>query len=184
MTINHEEMVILVDEQDRELGLEEKLRAHELGLLHRAFSVFIFRRNGNIVELLLQQRQQYKYHCGGLWTNTCCSHPRAGENVVAAGQRRLQEEMGFSSKLEVAGTFKYRAEFTNGLIEHEYDHVLVGSYKGESIIVDPLEVQAYNWISVSDLQSNLVAEPKLYTPWLAKALEIALTTNVVLPTFI
>ena len=176
MITNTSEMVILVDDQDKQLGTEEKLRAHSLGLLHRAFSVFIFRGEADNLELLLQQRQIDKYHCGGLWTNTCCSHPRLGEAVVQAGQRRLTEEMGITSALQPAGAFTYRAEFANGLIEHEYDHVLVGTYAGDQIKINPSEFEAYRWVKVDELRNNLVTEPHLYTPWLSMALEIARET--------
>lgn len=164
-----EEQVVLVDKDNNTIGTAEKMHAHQLGLLHRAFSVFVFNQHG---ELLLQQRQQDKYHCGGLWTNTCCSHPRLHESVVAAGERRLQEEMGFCTDLQLLGTFTYRAKFANALIEHEYDHVLVGKYAGEKIQCDPNEVQAYKWISLEDLTLDLQQNPHLYTPWLDLALNI------------
>lgn len=172
MTNNASEMVVLVDDQDNELGLEEKIRAHEKGLLHRAFSVFIFRNTGDVPELLLQQRNINKYHCGGLWTNTCCSHPRAGEEIVSAGERRLQEEMGLHAKLQHVGAFKYRAEFANGLVEHEFDHVLVGTYNGSKLEFNVDEVQSYRWLSIADLKSSLATNPEQYTPWLASALAI------------
>lgn len=176
MTSNSSEMVILVDEQDNNIGLEEKMRAHELGLLHRAFSVFILRKHEQRLELLLQQRQQNKYHCGGLWTNTCCSHPRVGETAVQAGERRLMEEMGMTAVLQEIGSFMYRAEFTNGLVEHEFDHVLVGMYNGEDIQFNTMEVQAYKWVTIADLKLDLAKNAHLYTPWLANALAI-LETN-------
>src|SRR5262245_48260979 len=108
-----QESVILVDEQDQILGTEEKIRAHELGLLHRAFSVFVYRKTKNDVELLLQQRHFEKYHCGGLWTNTCCSHPRLSETIVEAAERRLKEEMSLTLPLTPIGNFIYRAAFSN-----------------------------------------------------------------------
>ncbi len=164
-----EEMVILVNEQDQPLGVAEKLQAHQLGLLHRAFSIFII---NNQQEVLLQQRHVDKYHCGGLWTNTCCSHPRANETVLAAAQRRLYEEMGLQLQLQVLQSFIYRAEFSNGLIEHEYDHVLLGHYKGETIKISPAEVQAYAWVSITALPQKIAQNPELYTPWLKPALDI------------
>ena len=118
------EEVILVDEHDREIGSGEKLQIHQEGKLHRAFSVLVFNWKQ---ELLLQKRKETKYHSGGLWTNTCCSHPRPGELTLEAAQRRLHEEMGLTCPLREVGNFIYRAEFENGLIEHEYDHVLAGS---------------------------------------------------------
>jgi isopentenyl-diphosphate delta-isomerase len=130
------EMIVLVDKNDNQIGLAEKMQAHEHGLLHRAFSVFIVRTNVNGYEILMQQRNSNKYHCGGLWTNTCCSHPRDQENIIQAAQRRLQEEMGLQIDLQEIGTFTYRAAFSNGLVEHEYDHVMLGFYKGEEFTVN------------------------------------------------
>jgi isopentenyl-diphosphate delta-isomerase type 1 len=174
------ETVILVNEHDQEVGTEEKMLAHKMGLLHRAFSVFIYRRQDNNLEFLLQRRQLTKYHCGGLWTNTCCSHPRLQESVQMAAERRLKEEMSLSIPLTVVGSFIYQASFDNGLIEHEFDHVLIGEYlrekhENDSIQVDPQEVLEYRWIGLSELQQELKENPKLYTPWLKPALEIALT---------
>lgn len=166
------EQVVLVDPQDNQLGLEEKLRAHELGLLHRAFSVFVFDQRGR---LLLQQREQSKYHCGGLWTNTCCSHPRAGEKVQDAAKRRMLEEMGFTCDVQQVGSFIYRAQFANGLIEHELDHVFIGKYTGQDINPNPTEVQAYKWVTVSDLIASLLLKPREYTPWLNLALQVVTT---------
>lgn len=164
------EMVVLVDEHDVEVGSAEKLSAHEQGLLHRAFSVFIFRQKNNRIELLLQQRQQDKYHCGGLWTNTCCSHPRLGETVKQAGERRLQEEMGFSAKLHPIGSFTYRAEFTNGLIEHEFDHTLVGRADFDVVPFNPNEVQDYQWVTLDELEQRMQSHAHMFTPWLTGAL--------------
>lgn len=164
------EMVVLVDEHDNEIGIEEKMMAHKLGLLHRAFSVFIFRKNGDDFEVLLQQRQQDKYHCGGLWTNTCCSHPRQGETIVQAGERRLQEEMGISSKLMPIGSFTYRAEFSNGLVEHEFDHALVGKASVDLIPFNPNEVQDYQWVTLAELEQRMQSHAHMFTPWLSGAL--------------
>lgn len=166
------EMVILVDSQDQQVGTAEKMAAHQQGLLHRAFSVFVLKNTGADLEILMQQRKHDKYHCGGLWTNTCCSHPRQGEEVAQAGMRRLQEEMGLQIPLRVLNSFIYRAEFANGLIEHEYDYVLVGNYNNESININPEEVHDYSWMSLPALQSRLIAEPDLFTPWLQPALNV------------
>ena len=121
------EEVVLVNEKDEAIGTMEKMAAHEKALLHRAFSVFVFNKNG---DLLMQQRAHSKYHSGGLWTNTCCSHPRPGEHVADAANRRLQEEMGFTTSLNKAFDFTYKAAFDNGLTEHEFDHVFIGIYEG------------------------------------------------------
>jgi isopentenyl-diphosphate delta-isomerase len=147
------EQVILVDEHDHPLGTAEKLQAHQEGLCHRAFSVFILRINhAKNVEILLQQRAGTKYHSPLLWTNTCCSHPRPNEDIIAAGQRRLKEEMGIEADLESLGRFHYIAHFTNGLTENEVDHVLVGYCQDDEFHPNQNEVEAYRWISFFDLK--------------------------------
>lgn len=167
------EHVILVDESDRQIGLAEKLNAHRNNLLHRAFSVFIFRKN-NQLELLLQQRALSKYHSPGLWTNTCCSHPRLGEEVIAAGERRLFEELGLSAKLTHLGWFKYNAHFENGLSEHEIDHVLAGQVAPDIVInINPDEIAQCRWITFEALAKEMEETPHLFTPWFKQALEIA-----------
>jgi isopentenyl-diphosphate delta-isomerase len=155
------EQVVLVNELDQEIGLMEKMEAHEKALLHRAFSVFVFNDAG---ELLLQQRAFEKYHSGGLWTNTCCSHPRANEAVLDAANRRLVEEMGFNTPLEKVLEFIYLAEFSNGLTEHEYDHVFIGQYNG-TIVPDPNEVHAYEYRTMESIQASLDANEGLFTAW-------------------
>lgn len=168
------ELVILVTPNDEIIGTEEKIKAHQLGLLHRAFSVFVYRSTVEGIELLLQKRQAQKYHCGGLWTNTCCSHPRLNEPVILAGQRRLKEEMSLEVPLRSAGSFIYRAKFENGLTEHELDHVLLGEYSGQAeICFNPEEVEDYQWILISSLQQALEQKAELYTPWLKPALDLA-----------
>lgn len=169
-----EEKVILVDKNDHEIGVETKLIAHKQGLKHRAFSVFIFHEKSNDPTLLLQQRQEDKYHCGGLWTNTCCSHPRSGENVITAGERRLAEEMGMHVKLTKAGEFQYRAAFDNGLIENEYDHVLIGFSSESTIHFNKDEVANIRWTNITTLLNELESQPEKFTPWLKEALLIAL----------
>jgi isopentenyl-diphosphate delta-isomerase type 1 len=164
------EHVILVDENDKEIGIAEKIQAHRDSLRHRAFSVFIFREQPQL-ELLLQQRANGKYHSAGLWTNTCCSHPKPGEEVVKAGQRRLFEEMGMRAELTSLGWFHYIAHFDNGLTENEIDYVLVGMTDGEEIILNPAEASAYRWITIADLTEELAAAPERFTPWLQEALE-------------
>lgn len=156
------EHVILVDALDNELGSMEKMEAHEKGLLHRAFSVFIFNTKG---EVLLQQRATEKYHSGGLWTNTCCSHPRSGETTVEAGKRRLMEEMGFTCELEALFSFTYKVSLNQGLIEHELDHVLVGTYDG-TIVPNPDEVMNSTWMTLDALICDCQSNPEKYTAWL------------------
>jgi isopentenyl-diphosphate delta-isomerase type 1 len=169
------EHVILVDENDLEIGIAEKIQAHRESLRHRAFSVFIF-RNQPQRELLLQQRAAGKYHSAGLWTNTCCSHPRPGEDILLAGKRRLLEEMGIGAELTSLGWFHYIARFENGLTENEIDHVLVGTISAEEDIAPHRdEVQAYRWVNIPDLKKEILAHPECFTPWLALALEIIKT---------
>ena len=160
------ENVVLVDELDNEIGLMEKIEAHKKGLLHRAFSIFIF---NDKQELLLQQRALSKYHSAGLWSNTCCSHPRKNEQVLAAAERRLQEELGFKTKLKQAFTFIYKAEFDNGLTEHEFDYVFVGNYQA-TIIPNKEEVENYVYQSVENIEQDFLHYPKKYTPWFLIAL--------------
>lgn len=155
------EEVILVDERDVPLGLMEKMEAHRKGLLHRAFSIFVLNHNG---ELLLQQRATHKYHSGGLWTNTVCSHPRDGEDVSDAAHRRLQEEMGFDCPIEKAFEFTYRAELDKGMIEHEYDHLYMGHYE-QNPRPNPEEVMDYTWMHPHEIRQDLQAHPECYTAW-------------------
>jgi len=155
------EQVILVNEQDEVLGVMEKMEAHEKALLHRAFSVFVFNSSN---QLLLQKRALTKYHSAGLWTNTCCSHPRPGELTEAAALRRLQEEMGFTTNLSEAFSFTYRTAFANGLTEHEFDHVLIGIYEG-AIAVNSEEVETYAYRSLEEIASLLEKEPETFTSW-------------------
>lgn len=156
-----EEYVILVNEQDEPQGLMEKMEAHRKALLHRAFSVFVFNDKN---ELLLQQRAQHKYHSPLLWTNTCCSHQRDGENSIEAGLRRLEEEMGFSCNLEEIFSFVYKAPFDNGLTEHELDHVMIGKYN-ENPIINPDEVESYKWCALDDVKQDMTLHPEKYTAW-------------------
>lgn len=156
-----EENVILVNEKDEQIGLMPKLEAHEKAVLHRAFSVFILNDKN---EIMLQQRATHKYHSPLLWTNTCCSHQREGETNVAAGNRRLFEEMGFSTELKDLFHFIYKAPFDNGLTEHELDHVMIGYYNGEPQI-NPDEVASWKWMAIDDVKSDMAANPGIYTVW-------------------
>jgi isopentenyl-diphosphate Delta-isomerase len=160
--------VILVNENDEPIGIMDKLEAHRQAMLHRAFSVFIFNERG---EMLLQQRAHHKYHSGGLWTNACCSHPSPGEATEDAANRRLREEMGFSTSLTKIFDFTYRAEFDNGLVEHEYDHVFLGLYSGP-VRPDPDEVQDYCYKSLDELRQDMENEPDAYTAWFQIALPL------------
>jgi len=159
--MEEEEQVILVNEKDEQIGLMPKMEAHEKALLHRAFSVFIFNDNN---ELMLQQRAFIKYHSPGLWTNTCCSHQRNGESNIQAGKRRLFEEMGFVVNLEESISFIYKAPFDNGLTEHEFDHVMIGNYNDEPII-NPEEVASWKWMSLQAVKDDISKQPELYTEW-------------------
>jgi len=156
-----EENVILVNEQDEQIGLMPKMEAHEKALLHRAFSVFVFNDDN---ELMLQQRALDKYHSPGLWTNTCCSHQRDGETNIEAGKRRLQEEMGFVVDLTESVAFIYKAPFDNGLTEHEYDHVLLGNYNGIPQI-NKEEVADWKWMPLEDVKVDIALYPERYTAW-------------------
>ncbi len=165
------EKVILVDEDDNKIGTEEKLKAHQDGgKLHRCFSIFIFNDKG---ELMLQKRAEQKYHCPDLWTNTCCSHPRPGEPLEEAAHRRIKEEMGFDCPMEEKFTFTYKADFENGLTEHEYDHVYIGKYNGEPD-PNPEEAGDWKWIKPKKLNQDIEKNPERYTPWFKKALDKAL----------
>lgn len=156
-----EEQVILVDERDEKIGLMPKLEAHQKGILHRAFSVFIINDNN---ELMLQQRAMNKYHSPGLWTNTCCSHQRDGETSVEAGKRRLEEEMGFNTPLKETGSIIYKAPFDNGLTEHELDHILIGNFNGIPEI-NQAEVSSWKWMTLEQIQKDIRINPDDYTAW-------------------
>jgi isopentenyl-diphosphate delta-isomerase len=162
--------VILVNEQDEPVGTMEKLEAHRKGLLHRAFSVFIINDAG---EILLQRRALEKYHSPGLWTNACCSHQAPGETTEAAAHRRLQEELGFDCTLREIFTFIYRTEFDNGLTEHEFDHVLLGTYNG-NIYPDKSEVDDYCYLSSGRILEEMKKEPATFTTWFQVALPMVL----------
>ena len=161
MIDQRQEEVILVDENDRPLGTMEKMEAHRKALLHRAFSIFIFNQNG---EMLLQQRAHQKYHSAGLWTNACCSHPRPGEATLEAAIRRLKEELGFTTHLEKIFDFTYKSEFENGLTEFEFDHVFVGAY-GDLVLPNKDEVCDYCYKSLDEVGAALQSDPVSYTSW-------------------
>ena len=155
------EEVILVDTEDQEIGLMEKMQAHREAKLHRAFSVFLLNDQN---EVLLQQRALDKYHCGGMWTNACCSHPREGETLQDAVTRRLEEEMGIACDAQWAYSFIYKADVGGGLVEHEFDHVFVGRFSGIPQ-PDENEVSAWKYVSIEALKQDVEAHPAKYTPW-------------------
>ena len=156
-----EENVILVNQNDEQIGLMPKLEAHEKALLHRAFSVFILNSKN---EVMLQQRAHQKYHSPLLWTNTCCSHQREGESNIEAGCRRLFEEMGFKTELKELFHFIYKAPFDNGLTEHELDHVMIG-YFNESPAINHDEVEDWKWMKIEDIKEDIERQPAIYTVW-------------------
>jgi isopentenyl-diphosphate delta-isomerase len=158
----NKEKVILVDPLDNELGTMEKMEAHRKGKLHRAFSIFIFNSKG---EILLQKRNSEKYHSGGLWSNTCCSHPRLGESTLNAANRRLKEEMGMKANLENIFSFQYKAELDQDLIEHELDHVFIG-YSDDMPKINPEEVENFCYVAPELLEIGLEKHKNEYTEWL------------------
>lgn len=165
------EEVILIDNNDQPIGTMAKLEAHIQGRLHRAFSVFIFNSKG---ELLLQQRALQKYHSGGKWTNTCCSHPRYGEDTASAANRRLKEEMGMACELEHVFSFTYKAEVEPGLTENEFDHVFFGT-SDDLPFINTEEVVASKYINMEELEADLALHPEKYTEWLKIAFKLVLT---------
>ncbi len=155
------ETLILVDENDKQIGTGEKMDVHRKGILHRCFSIFVLKPGGL---MLLQKRALSKYHSGGLWTNACCSHPRDGETLDDAIHRRLYEEMGFDCEMEKAFTFIYKAELDKGLTEHEFDHVYLGTYDG-TISPNPEEADGFEWIPIEQLTKDIQDNPGRYTVW-------------------
>ena len=166
--------VILVNANDVEKGAIDKLEAHKKGLLHRAISVCVFHPDGHV---MLQKRAAGKYHSAGLWSNTCCSHPKPGEVTHAAALRRLKEEMGIVCELSEIGTFIYRTEFHNGLIEHELDHVFMGISDSQPS-PDPNEVEDWKWMDITKLQKDISENSHAYAYWFSRALELALKTRM------
>ncbi len=156
-----EEQVVLVNEQDEPVGVMNKMEAHEKAVLHRAFSVFVLNDKN---EVMLQQRAHHKYHSPLLWTNTCCSHQRAGETNIEAGKRRLSEEMGFVVELKELFHFIYKAPFDNGLTEHELDHVMIG-YSNQTPVINPEEVESWKWMTIEAIKEDMTLHPELYTVW-------------------
>lgn len=169
-----DDLLILVDGLDREIGAASKLQAHVDGALHRAFSVVLVRDGETGPELLLAKRSLVKYHSGGLWANSCCSHPRVGEDVVEAAYRRVPEELGCEARdLHELHSFVYRAEFDNGLTEHEYDHVVVGRCEGE-ITPNPAEASEARWVNFEGLAAELANEPHKFAAWVPIVLTLVM----------
>jgi len=162
------EYITLVDENDYVIGKEEKLKAHEKGNRHRAFSILIINDHQ---QMLVHKRESSKYHSGGLWTNACCSHPKHEEDLLEATHRRLKEEMGFDCSLKELFAFKYYHTFESGLIENEYDHVFLGIYNKEQIDPDPTEVEDYAWVDYNQLVKNVKSNKNQYTVWFQKIIE-------------
>ena len=154
------EKVILVNKKDKVIGVEEKMKAHLQGKLHRAFSIILFNRKG---EVLIQKRAKSKYHSAGLWTNTCCSHPRPKEKIDQAAKRRLKEEMGIETNLKKIFSFIYKAKL-GSLVEYEFDHVFFGRFNGKPK-PNEKEVEDWQWIKLADLKTNIAKNPQKYTPW-------------------
>lgn len=160
------EKLILVDRRDRQVGTMEKLEAHRKGRLHRCFSIFLMNGKG---QTLLQRRALSKYHSGGLWSNSCCGHPRPGEHTVKAAERRLREEFGIACSLKKIHHFLYWTKFKNGLTEHEFDHVLAGYFDGIPQ-PDPKEILEWKWMSLNELQTDIASSPESYTYWVKACL--------------
>ncbi|GGH28662.1 isopentenyl-diphosphate Delta-isomerase [Sphingobacterium alkalisoli] len=169
--------VVLVDERDVALCVMDKMEAHRLGLLHRAFSVFIFNREG---DMLIHQRADSKYHGGGLWTNACCSHPQWDEDITESAVERLRYEMGLVCPLEKSFSFIYKIPVENKLIEHEYDHVFVG-YTDDEPDPNPTEIQNYRWVSLMELEREVSERPQDFTYWFKMALEQVVCNNFKTP---
>lgn len=163
------DQLICVDVLDRQIGTADKLRCHKEGLLHRAFSIFLM--DGN--RILLQQRALGKYHSGGLWANSCCSHPRDGEDLETATQRRLAEELGVTCPVREIGSFVYRHRFSPELYEYELDHVFVGHFQGE-VTPNPEEIMAVRWFEKEELISLMNKQPELFAAWFITALPMVL----------
>jgi isopentenyl-diphosphate delta-isomerase len=171
---NKEDILILVDEEDNSLGYETKSIVHELGLRHRAFSIFIFNRNN---EMLLQRRASRKYHSAGLWTNTCCGHPVKGEDVLAGAKRRLMEEMNMEADLSEVTVFQYKVLFENGLIENEVDHIFYAE-SDDTPKPNPAEVDEWKYISMENLRKEISTNPGNYTEWFKMILDAGVVSKI------
>jgi len=162
------EQVILVDENDNQIGVGEKIETHKQAKLHRAFSVFILNSKN---EMLLQQRAKVKYHCPGLWANTCCGHPRPGETVEKAAHRRIKEEFGFDAPFAEKLTYVYKVAFENGLNEHEFLHVFVGTADAIAPVPNPAEIDGWKWVPVKKIYADIAQNPDAYAFWFKLSME-------------
>lgn len=170
--------LVLVDKFDQVIGSEEKIAAHKKGLLHRAFSIFIYRQTPSGIEVLLHKRASSKYHSPSLWTNSCCSHAKFRESLLETAFNRLQEELGYtSSSLEKIGECYYHIECLNGLIEHEYDHIFITEYNDSEFNLNADEVDSIKWFSINDVNSALEKEPTSFTPWFDKVWQVLLNST-------
>ena len=168
--------LILVDLNDNEIGCATKTEAHEKGLLHRAFSVFLYKKTGQKLYMLIHQRAEGKYHSSGLWTNSCCSHPRQGESINEAVHRRLREELGVSAQAKEIFSFVYYHRFTPKCTEYEFDHVLIGEFDSEVKDYCKSEISDVRWISFDELKEGVKNSPEMYTPWFIIALRKVINT--------
>jgi isopentenyl-diphosphate Delta-isomerase len=169
------EHVVLVDKDDNSIGTMEKLEAHRKGILHRAFSILLFNSKG---ELLLQKRATSKYHSGGLWTNTCCSHPLPDEPMEQAARRKLKQEMGIDFQTEFAFKFIYKASLDKGLVEHECDHVFIGAFDGIPIINEE-EVEEWKFSEIMSLRTDIQKNPQAYSAWFKLIIDHPQLTEVI-----
>lgn len=163
----YQDLVVIVDKLGNPIGEEEKLAAHQMGLRHLAFSVLLYRTHQGQTEYLLQQRAHYKYHSGNLWSNTCCSHPRPGESIIHACERRLNEEMAIDNKLVLQdiGQISYCAKFSNGLTENELDHVVIAEASDVVWQLNAEEAQDCRWWSTQEIAQSLQTEPEIFSAW-------------------
>lgn len=161
--------IVVVDYEDNQIGKTSKELAHSKGILHRAFSVYIINEKK---EVLLQKRNINKYHSGGLWSNTCCSHPTSNCDLLEFASERLYQELGIEAQLEEIGQFVYRNEFDNKLIEYEYDHVLFGVVTGEKVVPNVQEIDSFAWYKINEIEEMLIENPKLFTAWFFQSFHI------------
>ncbi|GAL33508.1 isopentenyl-diphosphate delta-isomerase [Vibrio maritimus] len=162
-----EDLVVVVDKFGNPIGTEDKLDAHRMGFRHLAFSVMLYRYRDGELEFLMQKRASNKYHSGGLWSNTCCSHPRPDEDILHASKRRLEEELGIQDPLSFIdiGTISYLAKFDNGLTENELDHIVIAQINDVTLDINPREAEACEWQTLSTIEQTIVAQPQAYTAW-------------------